>query len=344
LQQAHRGAVVVFDRAVPADVPGWHDLARRRSSYRALVDSLRLRDTTVPALRELRFGKGTVLVGPYEKALEYAGVKRETLVDRAGLEYLRRADGDVREYFLANRGMAEIEGWVPLAHAGAGGAVLMDAMTGSTGSAAMRGHEVYLQLAPNESIFVRTTPAGAAGRRWIYRRAQMDQAIALAGDWRVEFVEGGPEKPAPVRVRTLESWTRFAGEAGERFGGTARYTSTFSAPKGEWFVDLGVVGESARVKLNGRDLGTLVAAPWRVYAGALKPRGNVLEVEVTNLAANRIRDLDRRGVAWRVFNDINLVNVDYKPFDASGWPVRDSGLLGPVRLAPAMVFDPAKGD
>lgn len=51
-----------------------------------------------------------------------------------------------------------------------------------------------------------------------------------------------------------------------------------------------------------------------------------------NLSANRIRDLDRRQVPWRVFHDINLVNIKYRPFDASDWPVLDSGLLGPVVL------------
>ena len=27
-------------------------------------------------------------------------------------------------------------------------------------------------------------------------------------------------------------------------------------------------------------------------------------------------------------------NIDYKPFDASNWPLADSGLLGPVLLRP----------
>ena len=67
---------------------------------------------------------------------------------------------------------------------------------------------------------------------------------------------------------------------------------------------------------------------------ALKPKDNRLEVEVTNVSANRIRDLDRRGVKWKSFNDINMVNLDYKPFDASGWPLADSGLLGPVTVTP----------
>ncbi|HMP84041.1 MAG TPA: hypothetical protein PKA41_15180, partial [Verrucomicrobiota bacterium] len=60
--------------------------------------------------------------------------------------------------------------------------------------------------------------------------------------------------------------------------------------------------------------------------------GNVLEVDVTSVSANRIRDLDRRGEKWKNFHDINFVNIDYKPFDASKWPVADCGLLGPVTL------------
>jgi hypothetical protein len=76
-----------------------------------------------------------------------------------------------------------------------------------------------------------------------------------------------------------------------------------------------------------------VYLPFRVrVGGALRPGANTLEIEVTNLAANRVRDLDRHGVPWKTFHDANVVNVDYKPFDASAWPLRDSGLLGPVTL------------
>ena len=71
-----------------------------------------------------------------------------------------------------------------------------------------------------------------------------------------------------------------------------------------------------------------------MVATAINPTGNRLEVEVTNVSANRIRDLDRRGVKWKNFHDINMVNLDYKPFDAAGWPLTDSGLLGPVILTP----------
>ena len=55
-------------------------------------------------------------------------------------------------------------------------------------------------------------------------------------------------------------------------------------------------------------------------------------MEVTSVAANRIRDLDRRGVPWKIFRDINIVDINYSPFNASNWPLTDCGLLGPVTL------------
>ena len=98
-------------------------------------------------------------------------------------------------------------------------------------------------------------------------------------------------------------------------------------------LDLGRVEVSGRVRLNGEAVGPALMLPYRV----LLPRGlragrNELEVEVTNLGANRIRDLDERGVAWRIFEDINFVDIRYKGFDARRWPVQDSGLMGPVRI------------
>ena len=119
--------------------------------------------------------------------------------------------------------------------------------------------------------------------------------------------ERGP--PGPARF-----WTTFADPAAQAFAGTARYEREFDAPDpaGKSFVlDLGEVCQSARIRVNGQDFGTLIAPPFRVVVDHLKPAGNRLEVEVTSVAANRIRDLDRRGVKWKVFKDINFVDVQY---------------------------------
>jgi len=158
----------------------------------------------------------------------------------------------------------------------------------------------------------------------------------------VKFLEGGPVLPKPYTAPVPESWTKCGDPEAERFAGTARYATSFDlapaavadAAKNGLLLDLGRVCHSARVTLNGQPLGTLFMAPYRtaVPARLLKATGNRLEIEVTNLSANRIRDLDKRKVQWKIFREINLVNIDYKPFDASAWPLFDSGLLGPVTL------------
>ena len=53
-----------------------------------------------------------------------------------------------------------------------------------------------------------------------------------------------------------------------------------------------------------------------------------------NLPANRIADMDRRGEKWRIFNEINVVNLQYKPIPYTDWQPLPSGLNGSVRLTP----------
>jgi hypothetical protein len=89
------------------------------------------------------------------------------------------------------------------------------------------------------------------------------------------------------------------------------------------------------VRVNGTEIGTAWSLPFELRLGEpLRPGKNTLQIDVTNVAANRIRDLEQRGVAWKNFHEINFVNVHYKPFDAADWPLQPSGLLGPVRLVP----------
>lgn len=326
LRLAEGGATVIFDRALPADVPGLHELEARRAKLRELVERAR----------------GVVRVGDADVLLTRAGVAREGLSDHPGLRFMRRALDDGRFYFLANRGDQPVENWVPLA-APAKAVAIMDPMTGQTGLAKMRGQTaVYLQLAPGDSVVLRTFAAEAPGApAWRYWKSAGD-TVELSGNWKLTFVEGGPVLPAPVETPALRSWTELGGEEAQRFGGTGRYSLVFDAP-GEaesWWLDLGTVCQSARVRLNGRELGTLIKPPFRVAVDAVQAKDNRLEIEVTNVAANRIRDLDRRKVPWRNFYDINFISIDRKPFDASGWPLTDSGLLGPVTLIPRAELDP----
>jgi hypothetical protein len=61
---------------------------------------------------------------------------------------------------------------------------------------------------------------------------------------------------------------------------------------------------------------------------------NTIDIDVTNLPANRIADYDRRGVNWRIFKEINFVDVLYQKTTYGGWPVMPSGLTQVPRLIP----------
>ena len=336
LLKLSRHATVIFT-ALPEDVPGLGRLEQRRKRFHKLLAS-----APVPIPTDELFD-----------ALARHGVARESF-SVLGLEYIRRANDTGHDYFIANLTARDFAGWVSLSKP-VGDAVLLDPLTGRAGRAALRTllgqppgdiPQVYLQLAAGETVLLRTTKAALkqdARADWPYVDAA-GAPVPLAGSWTIQFLKGGPELPPALTTTGLKSWTELGGEAAQRFGGTARYRLEFDAPAtkvADWLLDLGDVRESARVRLNGQEIATAWSLPFRVRLGAaLKPGRNVLELDVTNLAANRIRDLDRRGVNWKIMREINFVNIHYKPFDASGWDLTPSGLLGPVTLTPLDTFDP----
>ena len=120
--------------------------------------------------------------------------------------------------------------------------------------------------------------------------------------------------------------------------GTGVYTTHFKMskkvdPKGPWMIDLGDVRESARVYINGLFIGCAWSVPFVLDTqGALKVGDNEVRIEVTNLPANRIADLDRRGVQWRKMEEINVVDINYKKTLYDQWEPVPSGLNSQVQL------------
>jgi hypothetical protein len=342
LALAETGATVIFEKQLPTDVPGWDRLEERRAEFKKLLARIMPEAAANENLQEVKVSEGRVLVGDLAPALAAAEVPREPMFDQPGLMCIRRACKGGGYYFVANRSeQKEVKGWVQLA-ARAQSVDVMDPLSGRTGAGALRkdaqdGTEVYLCLQPGESLILRCfAERQPETAKWVWWEAS-GQPVELAGTWRVKFIQGGPELPAPFETQYLASWTNLSDTNAQRFAGTALYSLSFDAPPqcaGPCWLDLGKVCQSARVRLNGQDFGTIIASPFRVVTTALKSKGNRFEVEVTNVSANRIRDLDQRGVKWKSFYDINMVNLDGKPFDASSWSLTDSGLLGPVTLTP----------
>ena len=349
LELARRGAIVIVENELPADVPGLSDLAVRQAAFADVRTRVAFGVADSLGFRRAAVGRGTFwLTADLGRLFRTVVAGREAMVDR-GLQFVRRRIGSHGVYFIANTSEEPVDAWIPLgAPAKVQSVVRFDPMSGRTGLLAQRrdqrgGLEVYLQLAPGQTCILKTFDSHVEAPPFgDFRPSGEPQQIE--GTWAVRFVRGGPELPAPVQTTTLGSWTDLEGQAVKVFSGTAAYTLTFPKPQSHaevWRLDLGRVCESARVTLNGRELGTLFCEPYQltIPAGQLKTQ-NALEVEVSNLMANRIADLDRRGVNYKKFYNVNFAARRRENrgrdgyFNASQWPPQASGLLGPVTLTP----------
>ena len=313
-----QGANIIALGKPGRDVPGLFDLKSRRTQLAASEAAIPHAGTSDALPIFLKSGQPVT----------------ESDLARLGIRHVRRALDDGHAYFLVNSSGKPIDATVKLSRPHQS-AVLLDPMSGKSG-VALRGESIRLVLAPGESRIVRTfSNKQAEGPLWLDPEPAGDP-IPLTGTWQVRFLDGGPALPPPFETTTLTSWTAQAGDAYRNFSGTALYRLEFDAKDiTHALLDLGEIAHTAKVRLNGKPAGTCWAPPHRLpLLGLLEKGKNVLEVEVTNLAANRIADLDRRKVNWKAFHEINFVNIDYKPFDAAPWPALPSGLLGPVKLIP----------
>ena len=116
------------------------------------------------------------------------------------------------------------------------------------------------------------------------------------------------------------------------FSGTGTYTKTIQA-SADWFkngaklwIDLGEVKNLAEVTVNGKSLGMVWHAPYRMdVTSALKPGANQVTIKVINAWVNRlIGDQQPDATTKYTFADV-------KPYKANS-PLLPSGLLGPVKL------------
>ncbi len=340
LQLARNGATVVFYKSLPKDVPGLTNLTSRQAEMKRLLASLQFKGS------KAILGKGAVLLGDnLEELLAMAKVRQETMVE-SGLQFVRRSQANGHFYFIANAQTKAIDGWIPVATS-ASSVAIYNPMTGKMGMAATRitngKTEAYLQLAAGESCIVEAFANKTTGEKYAYYQSE-GNSQDIAGTWQVSFVNGGPTLPPARQVTTLTSWTEWQDETLNRFSGTAAYTTTFAKPTTKasaYLLDLGNVQESVRIQLNGKDIGTLLGPTYQLTIPAnLLREQNELIIEVTNSMANRIIDLDKTGVRWQNFYNINVSmkqrenRGDDGVFTAKNWSPSPSGLMGKVTLKP----------
>lgn len=345
LALAREGATVVFMDTIPDDVAGYGRLQERRRALAKLTAKLTAMDFSAAEGTCRRFGRGRLVAANAEaltRALERHVCPPEQL-QSLGCQAIRRKYGEGHRYFLSLLGGEAIDGWVRLASK-ASEAVLIDPLTGLCSLAAIRpadnggATEVYLQLQPGQSLLIETHTSAVeniAPHRYVTRRGTPIEGRS----WKLSFPQSDPAIDTVFMLDGPRSWCGLKPEL-DVFCGTGRYTATFHvedpmAADG-WWLDLGDVRESARVRVNGRYAGTAWSLPFGLEIGRrlLTAGDNSIEIDVTNLPANRIADMDRRGVRWRIFKDANIAGALTKTLETGTWGTEPSGLNSTVRLIP----------
>lgn len=310
------GGIVVFDNKLPESVPGLFQLENRENKLNSLKKTIDKK-----------------WIGSGIEILEENEVWGEKDLSSKGLQYLKMHMNNDDYYLIVNVDTVKKDEWIKL-DSEAKSYVLMNPMTGEINRADSKANSVRLQLESEQAIYVRCTNESLAISQFLYEE-ETDIETKLGALWKIEFWEGGPVYPGNLQTDELRSWTDLGDYEAQRFAGTVKYSTEFNwQGDGSSFVlDLGEVKDCAHVYLNGEDLGTLLGPSYKLRTDKLIKGNNKLVIEVSNVAANRIRDLDKKGVVWRKFHDINFVNIDYEPFDASVWNVRPAGLFGPVTIS-----------
>jgi hypothetical protein len=306
---------------------------------------------------ERRLGKGRIIWGKTPREILFAdGVAPDFTFTGQNenpdqFDYIHRTSGETEIYFVINRTNQHETRDFTFRVAGKQPEI-WDAVTGKTVMAkayqqANNCTTLSLELDAFSSYFIvfrspiELNAKGKAERNF----PKLVEVKKLDGSWNTTFDPkwGGPAK---AKFSELISWTKRPEEGIKYYSGTATYAKTFDLSKNadgnvkgihkpvRLFLDLGDVKDVAEVRLNGKKLGILWCAPWRVeITDAVKQTGNILQINVINLWANRVvGDLalpkEKRVTKTHDAFRFDMLNVNT--------PLLESGLLGPVKVYAAI--------
>ncbi len=287
--------------------------------------------------------------------LEGMGVPQDFRADGpVRFTHRRTADRDI--YFVANTADATVEASCTF-RVTRGAPQLWNPVTAEMRALPQfrRGEKttsIPLVFAPHQSFFVMFLRDGKPDRAPAGGGVNFPKNAPIAtldGSWEVSFDPkwGGPDS---VTFAALEDWTTRTERGIRYYSGIATYRKAFDLPRElrgsaqdrRVYLDLGTVHDIARVRLDGKDLGVVWCAPWRVeITDMVKAAGNVLEIDVANRWPNRLLgdrqapDRNVRTVRWDsgLLSGRTFRTGRYTFTTGRGYgKLLPSGLLGPVRV------------
>jgi len=308
---------------------------------------------TAPRALDRSSGKGRIVCGlSIREVLEKAKVPPDFAIqsktENALVDFIHRRSEEAEIYFVANRRGSTLEADCTFRVSGKQ-PELWDPVTGVERDLpqfeSKKGvTSIPLEFEPYGAMFVvfrKGIQKPIAGSRNGVNAnfPRLTQTQELAGPWAVQFDPkwfyptnglSGNQANGLMVFEKLEDWNKRAEPAVRYFSGAAVYKKVFNLPphvSGErFYLDLGAVKETARVRLNSKDLGVVWCPPWHVeITGAVESGDNNLEIEVINSWPNRLVGDKKLPAAQRRTRTHMFV----------GWLNGDelaSGLLGPVTI------------
>lgn len=304
--------------------------------YRALIipGSGKMPAAVKAHIDSLRSQGATIIYG-IDKAQMAKAAKPEQLKVGYGLRAIRRSNPTGHHYFIANLTPRDVDAYIPLTVEFAD-ARWFNPLNGDICKAEVTDKGVHVNLRSGESMILQTYST-AQNDNDSPRLYPQGEAKAIGGPWTLSFANCAPKVGRTFNLDSLSTWELLDDDSVKVTMGTGIYTTTVNMTADEaaspWEIELGDVRESARVYVNDSLVGCAWSVPFTLQCkGLFKPGDNKLRIEVTNLPANRIADLDRKGVKWRKFNEINFVGLNYSKGNYANWKPVKSGLNSPITL------------
>ena len=289
--------------------------------------------------------KGAAIIKGIDNAAMKEAATPEEMKTKLGLKIIRRSNSIGHHYFIANLTDHDIKATVKPA-TGERNALWYNPMTDEFNRADVYNNGIMINLRSGESRILLSSgrPLNDWGisdsiARAPYRKYADEDSRAIditKEKWSLSFTEEAPRVKQGYKLNRLQTWENLGDSAAVTMG-TGVYTTSFKLSaedsRRNWQIDLDDVRESARVYINDIYVGCAWAVPFVLDCkNALRKGRNTIRIEVTNLPANRIADMERRGIKWRKMKEINMVDINYKKTTYENWAPVASGLNGSVIL------------
>lgn len=182
---------------------------------------------------------------------------------------------------------------------------------------------------PDTSVINRNDPISDHKDQKNYR--EWKTVCPIQGSWQVDFYR--PEKPDNIafskRFDELIDWSRSQDENVKYFSGRAVYRISFpwsSTTEKPIYLNLGMLREISRIRLNDKDLGVCWTFPFRIdISSALQYGNNKLEISVSNFWPNALIGDGKKVPEQRVYKT-NVIKFNKNE------SLKPSGLWGPIIL------------